>query len=117
MVSTEGRSKTLLAKGFEQWPGDSIDVAGITLEHVKPMLGDTQHVKRGKADFVSVVCVLGSKEMFTAVQPAKGILFAIKCRKGKFVVTWNAEVVLMIIGEPSMMVMWVGWRWKGEGDR
>ena len=66
---------------------------------------------------MSVVCVLGSKEMFTAVQPAKGILFAIKCRKGKFVVTGNAEVVLMIIGEPSIMVMWVGWRWKGEGDR
>jgi len=45
------------------------------------VLGNTGHVERSKADLVLLKGVLGMEKMVTAIQPARGIFLAVKCRK------------------------------------
>jgi hypothetical protein len=111
VVGSQGRTKALLAQGFEHRPSYSSDIAGIAFKHVVPMLGNTGHVEGSQLDFVCFSSALSTEEMVTTIQPTERIFLAIKGWKGQFMVTWNTKTIVVISGmcTRKMVLWWVGW--------
>jgi len=72
------------------------------------MLGHASHVEGGKADFLVFAGALGTEEVLTAVWPAQWVLFSVVSRKREFVVAWNTEIIIVIVGMVMGIELWNG---------
>jgi len=113
MIGAEGWSKALLAQGLEQGPGDGVDVAGVALQHVEPMLRDTSHMEGCQPHLVGFTSSLRAEEVVAAIKPANWIFLAVEDWKGQFVIARNGSAIIVVIE----MILWrllegwnLGWR-------
>lgn len=108
-IASEGRTEALVAESLE---AISRRCALIPFQHVVPVLGDADHVVRGKPHLVSLEGALAAEELIAAIEPAQWVLFAVKSREFKLMEARNGSAVRQLEIRRGG-----GSGWNGSGRR
>ena len=116
MVGAERRPEALLAQQPELSPRRS---TGIVLEDEVPLLGCAGEVVGRQPDSVSMACLLAIEELFTFIQPAERVFFAVVGGEREFMEAGDGRACWLgrYVRQRGCKVHGCsghgcGWRWK-----
>ena len=93
MVGGQRRSEALVAEQTKAGPGRP---AGVSFQHIVPLLCGSRHVEGGEPNLVRLTCQLAA-EGLTTVEPSERVFFAVVSGEGQLMEPGNALAVSMFL--------------------
>jgi len=94
MVGGQRRSEALVAEQTKVGPGWP---AGVSFQHIVPLLCGSRHVEGGEPNLVRLMCPLVAEEGLTTVELSERVFFAVVSGEGQLMEPGNALAVSMFL--------------------